>query len=298
MRGGMRLHAVVLGLIAAAAAACGDGSLGRSGTAGASGGASGTGGGAGTTGVAGTGGSIGGNGGAGGTGGSRTGLPFCGGAGGGDAIEIGIAGPDGFVVTTAVTAVVTVTAVDSCATASCPDRIQPPAPLGGIVLVDAGATRLVLAAADGRTWTLYLRNTAMPGDLIKVNDSYDMTIEARAETTFITSFDQTIVLAHGADLVAFASNQYMFGLAPLPQLGAFGISVTDGGAYCERRGSSGCLVLPHALQVTVGADTATVLDGTARVGWLSFSTVNFAELRDLGACDSKSRSLTGGFRVP
>ena len=288
---GMRLRAIVFGLLTTAAA-CGSGDLGSGGTAGTSG--SGTAGAtAGTTGGAGTTGTAGG----GGDGGS--GLPACSTTDGqSHVVEVAIVGSDGDALTEAVTAPVTVTAVAACSAATCPSSIHAAQrSLGSLTTM---VTRIVLTAADARTWTLYLRDTAMPDDLIKVNDSFDLKVQAGIDPTLYSTVDQTVVLAHGSDLVVFASSTNHFGQAPLPNLDVFGVQVTDDGAICERAPQIGtCFVRPHAARVTIGTDSASVgSGGTTRIGWLSFTSAEDSEVRDGGGCDSKAHSLMAGFRVP
>jgi len=323
----MRSRSIIFGLIATTAA-CGSGSLGTGGTAGTS--ATGTGGVAGTTGVggfvagdagagwidtagttggAGTGGGIAGSGGAGtgggiaGSGGAGTGgassLPTCGGSGGGssDVVELAVVAPDGMVASDMAATAVRVTAADSCSTVTCPTTVGTSGN-SVYVSVSAMATRFLLTASDNRTWTVYLRNSAMPGDLIKVDDTFDMTVQGGVNSFFYKSISQTLILAHGSDLVVFASVLTSFSYPPLPLLDAFGIAVTDAGARCEGPTTVGCINRPHTVHVTVGTDGADVASGTAAVGWLSFTNAAYMELHDTGNCDSKDYSQMAGFRTP
>jgi len=320
--GPMKLRSVVFSLVAAAAA-CGGGSLNNGGTAGASGTGKGGGGGvAGTTGGGGNAGTTGGGGfvvgdagagwidTAGTTGGAPAGRsgtgtggigswPECGGAGGGsaDVVELAIVGPDGMAVTSTVSASVRVTAADACSTVSCPSIINGSGQSFAASL-SGTATRFVLTATDARTWTLYLRNSAMPADFLKVNDTFDMTVQAVINQTFYASLNQTIVLAHGTDLVLFASALSGFGIPPLPALDAFGIALTDGGVRCEMPPSFGCINRPHAVHVTVGTADGDDPGGTAQFGWLSFTNGGFLEKKDTGNCDSKGGTTVAGFRTP
>jgi hypothetical protein len=305
---GMRLPAIVVGLTAAVAA-CGGGNLGSGGTAGTSGpGDGGTGGTAGTSGIAGTTGS-GGSGGAiaGTSGGSIAGsggageLPGCyaGGEAGhaADYVEVAIVGADEMAVVSPMTAAVTVTAIDSCGAVTCPSSI----PNTGNTAITPNATRIGLRAADATTWTLYLRNTAMPSSLIKVGDSFDMTVQASVDMTFYRSVDQTVVLAHGSNLVMFASIRSSFNGPPPPQLDAFGITVTNEGASCVTSPNAPpgfCVGLGYAARVTVGADAATFYSRTRQIGWLTFTIGEFSGPGPNCTGDSKSRALTGGFRTP
>jgi len=236
-----------------------------------------------------------------GTGGTGP-LPACGGSGGGtaDVVELAIVDADGMAVISAVSASVRVTAVDSCSTVTCPST--PGFHASGYTFADvpvsAMATRFMLTATDTRTWTVYLRNSAMPGDLVKVNGTFDMTVQGGIEqSSFYTSLNQTIVLAHGTDLALFASTLSRHGVPPLPALDAFGIGVTDAGARCEIPPEISCTDYPHAVHVTVGTTSADVSVGTAKVGWLSFTNGRFLEPTG-GSCDEKGRTLMAGFRTP
>jgi hypothetical protein len=260
---------MALGLIATVAA-CESRNLDDGGAAGAAaGGASGSGGVGGTNGLAGgTSGSTA------GTGGSGGGLAACGGGGGAaDVVALAIAGPDGLAVASDVTAAVTVSTIDACTTATCPSM-----------------RRIVLTAADARSWTVNLRYTAMPADLVKVGDAFDMTIQAHYESFIVDILNQTIVLAHGTDLVLFASSLGTSGRLVEPDLQAFGITVADGGAC------SGAGPLEHAALVTVGTDSSRVGPGTTRIGWLTFTDAAF-HASDSGS-DLASATLMAGFRTP
>jgi hypothetical protein len=215
-------------------------------------------------------------------------------------VEFAVTGPDGMAIATNTTAAVTVTAVDSCATVSCPSQWIPISGSTGVgPTVDSSATRFVLTAADTRTWILYLRNTDMPSDLIKVDDAFDMTIQARVDPTLYPTLNQTIVLAQGSSLKVFASDQNGFGPPPLPKLEAFGVAVTDVGALCQVETAFGCVPRPHAVKVVTGTESATIAPGAStRIGGLSFTNGGFLELKDTGNCDSKGQTLMAGFRAP
>jgi hypothetical protein len=139
---------------------------------------------------------------------------------------------DGNLVAAPLAAAVTVASVDSCTMVACPAvAVQPP--------VNAMETRIVVTAG-AQSWTLYLTNTAMPSDLVKVGDAFDMTVQASTDIQYVTSISQTVVLAHGADLVLFAADlsTTLWVLPatvaggqppPLPNLNAFGITLVDRG---------------------------------------------------------------------
>ena len=260
--------------------------------------------------LGGTGGAIAGSGGAGsggisGTGGGRTGGGGSGGAGvvacGGvtgsaDIVEIAVAGPDGSAVLGTVTAAVTVTSVDSCAAVTCPTSISAAGSFPSAV-VSPMATRIVLTAADARRWTLYLRYTAMPTDLIKAGDALDMTASGGNVVAIFQVLSQTIVLAHGSDLVVFASSGNAVTSPSRPDLAPFGISVGDDGA-CGAASSGSCPTFQHAVHVVVGAESVRVASGTTRIGWLTFTSATFEGGNSLVNCDVLARTLIAGFRTP
>jgi hypothetical protein len=210
---------------------------------------------------------------------------------------------DGNLVAAPLAAAVTVASVDSCTMVACPAvAVQPP--------VNAMETRIVVTAG-AQSWTLYLTNTAMPSDLVKVGDAFDMTVQASTDIQYVTSISQTVVLAHGADLVLFAADlsTTLWVLPatvpggqppPLPNLNAFGITLVDRGTDCI----SGCSKSPHGLGVTVGTYmTYLVGQGTIRAGWLSLTSGQFNEGVNVGMCDfpqsdGKPHTRLAGFRAP
>jgi hypothetical protein len=296
----MKPSTLTLGLVVTALSACGSGSLGTSGTAGSAGGAAGTAG-AGATGgsvivgIAGAGGATAGAGGAtAGTGGSVGGtggtLPACGNntSGASDVVEAVIMGADGMPVVAPVTAAVSITAIQSCLNLDCPSPAT------------SAATRIALAGADPQQWTLYLRNTAMPPDIIKVGDTFDLTIDAAVDQTLYRTTNQTIVLARDNDVIVFAASLQQFHQPPLPNLLPFGIAVTDAGASCQNPASFGCIDRPHTARIAIGSDASVLVAGgqTGRIGGLQITDGQFTELADAGNCDRKSSTVMAGFRLP
>jgi hypothetical protein len=329
----MRSHIAVLGLFAGALS-CGGGALSGGGTGGvttgvagtsATGGSGGTaaggtggtaaggtggtaaGGTGGTSGVAGTSaaGGSGGTGGFGATIGGRggVGLPACGGSTGippssPDFMGIVIAGLDGMAFLGTVTATVTVGAVESCTTVSCPGSVSTAD--GGFAPLISTALRIGLnSASPPQTWTLYLAYRVMPADLIKVGDTFEMTLRGAVVGTW-RQVDQMVVLARGSDLVMFAFDGHanVNQPPPLPQLDAFGIAVTDEDQTCESPRGFGCRWRSHILSATVGTASAILTPGTTRIGWLSLTDGAFTHLLDTGNCDSWSETLMAGFRTP
>jgi hypothetical protein len=233
----------------------------------------------------------------GGTGGSGSSVPSCTTTDWSVVADVDLFGADGTLVATSVTAAVTVASVDSCAVVACPSGTYPT------------ATRIALTAGT-QSWTLYLTSAALPSDLVKAGDAFDMTVVARTDTNYATSISQTVVLAHGTDLVLFGADlsTTVFPLPavlyaqqpPLPDSSAFGITFADLGTGC----ALSCSKRAHGVRVTVGTETATIVGrGTARVGWLSFSSGQFDEGVNTGMCDNpqsdgKPKTLMVGFRVP
>jgi hypothetical protein len=283
----------VWGLLVAAIG-CDSSKLDPSGTAGSSGGdAAGTTGIAGSVGGGGSGGSLGPVGGTGGT------LPSCSGAAGArDSVELAIAASDGTFLASNVSAAVTVASIDSCASVTCPTSFLEA--LGGPTLSTA-ATRIGLTGPDPQRWTLYLRNTNMPADFIKVGDTYDLTVNAHLPAHSFGSTAQTIVLAHGTDLVLFATEANGYGLsADVPDLSAMGIGITSGGASCETppSGITGCGYRQFDTAVTVAGESVSVGGGkSGRVAWLSFTNGGGSSAFG-GFCDAPSYTAMAGYRVP
>jgi hypothetical protein len=201
-----------------------------------------------------------------------------------DVVSVIIAGSDGQAISSDVTAAVTVSTMDTCTTATCPSGIP-----GAAWGLDRMATRIVLTAADGSSWTVYLRYTAMPANLLQVGDAFDMTIKTSLEPFVVALLNQTIILAHGSDLVLFASNLSSGVALREPDLQAFGITVADAGA---------CYGLEHAALVTVGTDSARVERGTTQIGWLTFTDAAFNGENSNGGSDIQSQTQMAGFRTP
>jgi hypothetical protein len=270
----------------------GAGTGGATGVAGATGDAGATGGTAGAPGMAGTGGTAGAIG-TGGVGGS----PVCNPAGQGDVVEFLIVGSDAMPINAAATATVSVASIDSCAQVTCPTAYTVSSGR-----ISAAANRFTLTASDAQQWTLYLRDSAMPPDLIKVGDTFDLTVAAGRNSTFYASnLDQTMVLSRDGNLILFAAGLARSFQLATPNLAAFGIQVSDAGeAACLNEVlSQPCTFRPHAAQVTVGVNSAFLTGGqTSTIGWLSFTNASFTELDDTGGCDAMSATVMAGFRSP
>ncbi len=275
------------------------GTAGMAGTGG-SGGMAGTGGTAGTSGTGGTAGTtgMGGTAGMAGTGGTAGigGSPVCIPAGQGDVVEFLIVGSDAMPVAAPATATVSVTSIDSCAQVTCPTVSTVSS--GSI---SAAASRFTLTAPGPQEWTVYLRDSAMPSDLIKVGDTFDLTINAGHDSTFYQqNLDQMMVLSRDGNLVFFAAGlDRSFQLAT-PNLDAFGIQISDAGAVSCQTGSFGaCLLRPHGAHVAVGGDDTIVTERqTSTIGWLSITNASFTEWDDTGGCDALSATIMAGFRSP
>jgi len=150
-------------------------------------------------------------------------------------------------------------------------------------------------------WTLYLRITGMPADLIKVGDTFGLTVDALIERAQWGTSRQTVALTKGSDVVVFAATDHQILGYLIPNLAPFQIDVSDGGAVCQdpSRGFGDCPYRSHAAVVTAGGETATVLDGhTARIGWLSFTNGGFGDGNPDAVCDGGVFLRMGGFRTP
>lgn len=285
---------IVLGVVIAAASACGGGSLGNGGVAGSTAGAVGTAGALGTAGTAGTAGTVGtagvvGSAGAIGTAGASGTVPACGDAtsGAADVVETAITASDETPVEAPLTAAVTVTGIVACTSVRCP----PP--------TTTAATRFTLAGTPGQQWLLYLRNTAMPPDAIKVGDTFDLTVDASVDTTLYRTVDQTIVLARDGSVMALAASLQHFFRPSVPDLRPFSIAAIDEGALCQDPIGGGCIPRRHTMRVSMGSDASILLnDGqTKQIGDLSFTLGRFSELADPGSCDTKSPTAMAAFRL-
>jgi len=110
-------------------------------------------------------------------------------------------------------------------------------------------------------------------------------------------YNQSLVLARGGDLIVFAAALGRRTL-PVPDLGSFGVTVSDDGAVCQRGGYSYCIGRSHRARVTMGGDSATLAGGeTSTIGWLTF-TVGFfnEEIDESSFCDDKSSTRMAAFR--
>jgi len=272
----------------------GTGGAGSTGTAGTSG-AAGTGGGvAGTSGAAGTGGGVAGSGsggtlvGRGGTGGMA--LPTC--TTGNAIITEGVVldPSDTIITSAALTAAVTVTAVDSCATVTC----QCQGAACSYWKARTGATRAVVSeAGDGRQWTLLLAIPGMQWDRIKVGDAFDLSLSISA-----FFFNREIVLSRAGKLFLFTSNIAVWFSPSFPDLTAFGITFVDAGGVCSD-GSAICPTDQHTARVVRGTESATVTTGqTVTLGDLSLSTAQLTGGNSQGNCDVPAIADLAGFTSP
>jgi hypothetical protein len=279
-RGVRSVAALASGVLLASVLSLGASSCSDTGDGGGGGSGGGTGGGPG-----GVGGSAGGAGGGAGIGPLP---PVCSNSVPSDTVQVGLAGPNGMPVEAPVTAAVTVTSVESCTASTCPSTTTP------------AANRIVLTDASQQQWTLYLRNAAMPSNIIEVGGAFDLIVATAVDTTFFKSIDQTVVLARGGDLIVFAASLQRFYSLAVPNLTAFGVDVADEGKICDagKAVSGTCYLWPHAARVSVGGASAVMTGAeTQTIGWLSFTTGAFSVLGDTGGCDAKSRTLMAGFRL-
>ncbi|HVY41011.1 MAG TPA: hypothetical protein VHM31_23890 [Polyangia bacterium] len=224
------------------------------------------------------------------------GAPACIAAGKGDMVEFAIVGPDAMLASAPATATVSVSSIDSCAQVTCPKFS-----LVSSGMISAAASRFTLTAPGPQQWTVYLRDSVMPPDLIKVGDMFDLTVKAGRNSTFYSTIDQTLVLSRGGNLILFAAGLERSFALTTPNLDDFGIQISDGGAFtCQIETFGPCTDRPHAARVSVGNDSATLGGGqSSNVGWLSFTNASFTEVDDYpGGCDALSPTVMAGFRLP
>jgi hypothetical protein len=165
--------------------------------------------------------------------------------------------------------------------------------------VSPSASRIVLADADQQQWTLYLRNVAMPADMIQVGSPFDLVVATAVDPTFFRTVDQTVVLARAGEPIVFAASMQKFYSLSVPQLTTFGIEIADDGMVCDagRAVSGTCYFRPHAARVSVGGASAVIAAGEIQsVGSFSFNIGQFSVFGDTGGCDAKSKTAIAGFR--
>ena len=170
---------------------------------------------------------------------------------------------------------------------------------------------VVFNGPTGEQWTVTLHIPEMPADLLKVGDVFDLDVVAGKflGPDLFPGNNQTIVLAHGTQLVLFAavlSGSYQpsgFRPATLPSLSSYGIALGDGGVVCADPvpmvGNPTCLRRGHAVTATIGTTAGVVARGaTTRVGPLSLSLSVFDDHVDGGGCDSPAPTRIAGFMLP
>jgi hypothetical protein len=274
----------------------GGGGVAGSGTGGGVGGISGVGGGVGGSGVGGGGiGGIpatagrGGSGGAiscGGQGGlTNNSCPFCPTTQPLNLIEACVLAENGTPLKMSVSASVTVVSVDDVPGGNC-QRVD--------YATTGGTTRkLVLqATTGGQPWTVYMRVPNLPAGIISANDAVDLVVTA-STGGFLSPGEaqQTIALARAGQLIAFGVADG----SALPQLGSFGIQVSDGGEACK---VERCANVPRRTQVTVGNMAATLDQGeTQQVGDVSFTVEEHSRWFSNGGCDGNNHIQMGGYVV-
>jgi hypothetical protein len=191
---------------------------------------------------------------------------------------------DGSVLKTSVTTGVTVVSVDDVPGGNCRD----------LDYVDSGGPtrRMVLQAADGQRWTVFLRVPGLPQSLVSVNEMLDLTVTV-APGGWVTpaGMEQTIVLSRAGQLLAFGFS----GGAGLPKLEGFGIGVTDAGSSCR---PAACSYEAHRTHVTAGSSEATIEQGaTVQISDISFTVEANSRWHAGGACDAPYLAYMGGYAV-
>jgi len=211
-----------------------------------------------------------------------------------DNFEFIVAGRNEYVLTSPMNAHVTVTAVDDCATTACEWLLPYDT---GAAATDQSTTASRITVSDGvDQWMVFLRLPGMPADVVRIGDTFDMTLDAWLEQTAGDAFNQSLVLARDGTLFVFASAMEAFGDLLLPHLDSFGVDLADAGALCQL--TIGCQDRPHAIQVTTLSAAGAIAAGqTTTIGDFSITngrTIEFGETD----CDWKNRSQVGGFRLP
>ncbi len=200
-------------------------------------------------------------------------------------IEACVLAEDGAPLKMSVSASVTVVSVDDVAGGNC-RRVD--------YATSGGSTRhLVLqAATGGQRWTVYMRVPNLPASIISANDALDLVVTA-STGGFLSPGEaqQTIALVRSGQLLAFGVADG----SALPQLGSFGIQVSDGGEVCK---VERCANVPRRTQVTVGNMAATLDQGeTRQVGDVSFTVEEHSRWFSNGGCDGNNRIQMGGYVV-
>jgi len=221
-----------------------------------------------------------------GTGGAGGGATGTGGTSGGPALPVcyvppgtpaaggELTGADGQGVAAAVSATVTVSAIDC----------------SRITLTDT---------ASAQQWTWAARIPSLPADRIRVGDQFDLVVDGRKCPYPAETFAcQTVVLARAGALVAFTSTSRAHGLGALPALDRWGITVADAGTSCvsDVHDDVHCLgFYLHNARVTVAGTSATVgAYQTTPINGVSFSVGEYSAPY-ASNCDSTGQTSMAGF---
>jgi hypothetical protein len=155
---------------------------------------------------------------------------------------------DTIITSAALTAAVTVTAVDSCATVTC----QCQGAACSYWKARTGATRVVVSeAGDGRQWTFAAgRSRACNGTPDQVGDAFDLSLSISA-----FFFNREIELSRAGKLFLFTSNIAVWFSPSFPDLTAFGITFVDAGGVCSD-GSAICPTDQHTRRGSCGEPRA------------------------------------------
>jgi len=194
---------------------------------------------------------------------------------------------------------VTVGAVQSCASTSCP---LPSIVQGGLPgRASTDALRILLVDQDSTTannrWTLYLLIPGMPADYFQVGDQFDLNVGSAGNSIFYTTLDQTMTLSQGGHLMVFAGTRQQFGAALLPTVASAELMVEDAGESCKGAFDPSCGTAIHGARVSTPEASSLILPGqTIQVGTFSFSVDQFTQYIDTGFCDSKSNTRMAAFK--
>lgn len=177
------------------------------------------------------------------------------------------------------------------------------AALSATVTVSAiDCSRITLSdVASAQTWTWSARIPSLPADRIRVGDQFDLVVDGRKCPYPADAFAcQTVVLARAGELVAFTSSSRAHGLGALPALDRWGITVADAGTSCvsDVHDAVYCQgFYLHNARVTVAGTSATVgAYQTTTISGVSYSVGGFSTPYS-GNCDSTGQTSMAGFRL-
>jgi hypothetical protein len=161
-------------------------------------------------------------------------------------------------------------------------------------------TRLMLEAANGEQWTLFVRMPGLPLNFANVEDTFTLSLTPIANFRLGDSPNQTIVMSSSNGFALFADTA-SYELNPSGGLEPIGVTVSDGGELCRMSALIGpCAPVYRRVRVTVNGEeaefepyqTQTVAGAVVTV---DEAFIPFAEM----SCDGVSfRQVAGIFPPP